>query len=183
MYRGACAFRVSPLAGAAGLPPAPSRIARRLSKPGRRQWCDRKNLDCTGVGRRLDALCRGALVRRGLYYFGYDKRPPYPLLGRIRDRASRFRNSCTASAGSRTEGRPADHRWAGRVPDASAGRTSRIERDRSSRKPFFERRTRSMMQAFGSPKTPRTVGCGRKPGNAYASLSRRFRLDKIVIHT
>ena len=31
-----------------------------------------------------------------------------------------------------------------------------------------------MTRAFGSPKTPRTVGCGRKPGNAYASHSRRF---------
>ena len=33
-----------------------------------------------------------------------------------------------------------------------------------------------MMRAFGSPKTPRTVPSGRKPGNAYASHSRRFRL-------
>jgi hypothetical protein len=40
---------------------------------------------------------------------------------------------------------------------------------------FFERRTRVMTRAFGSPKTPRTVGSGRKPGNAYASQSRRRR--------
>ncbi|MEO6023538.1 MAG: hypothetical protein ABIP64_10535 [Burkholderiales bacterium] len=46
---------------------------------------------------------------------------------------------------------------------------------------FFERRTSVMMQAFGSPKTPRTVGCGRKPGNAYASHSRRCRFDKFAM--
>ena len=38
-----------------------------------------------------------------------------------------------------------------------------------------------MTQAFGSPKTPRTVGCGRKPGNAYASHSRRCRFDKFAM--
>ena len=48
---------------------------------------------------------------------------------------------------------------------------------------FFERRTRSMTQAFGSPKTPRTMGCGRKPGNAYASVRRRFCRDKDDIQT
>jgi len=31
------------------------------------------------------------------------------------------------------------------------------------------------MRALGSPKIPRTVPSGRKPGNAYASQSRRFR--------
>jgi hypothetical protein len=41
---------------------------------------------------------------------------------------------------------------------------------------FFERRFNLMMRAFGSPKMPRTVPSGRKPGNAYASHSRRFRL-------
>jgi hypothetical protein len=40
---------------------------------------------------------------------------------------------------------------------------------------FFERRLSLMMRAFGSPKMPRTVASGRKPGNAYASHSRRFR--------
>jgi len=30
---------------------------------------------------------------------------------------------------------------------------------------FFARRANVMMRAFGSPKTPRTVGRGRKPGN------------------
>jgi len=40
---------------------------------------------------------------------------------------------------------------------------------------FFERRFSLTMRAFGSPKMPRTVPSGRKPGNAYASHSRRFR--------
>jgi len=31
---------------------------------------------------------------------------------------------------------------------------------------FFARRASVMMRTFGSPKTPRTVGRGRKPGNA-----------------
>ena len=48
---------------------------------------------------------------------------------------------------------------------------------------FFERRTRVMTRAFGSPKTPRTVGCGRKPENAYASSSRRRRLVGVAIQT
>jgi len=46
---------------------------------------------------------------------------------------------------------------------------------------FFERRTRMMTRAFGSPKTPRTVGSGRKPGNAYASHSRRCRFVEFAI--
>ena len=41
---------------------------------------------------------------------------------------------------------------------------------------FFTRRFRVMTRAFGSPKTPCTVDAGRKPGNAYASSSRRLRL-------
>jgi hypothetical protein len=40
---------------------------------------------------------------------------------------------------------------------------------------FFDRRSSVITRAFGSPKTPRTVGCGRKPGNQYASHSRRLR--------
>ena len=48
---------------------------------------------------------------------------------------------------------------------------------------FFERRTRVMTRAFGSPKTPRTVCSGRKPWNAYASHSRRFRLIEFAIQT
>jgi len=54
------------------------------------------------------------------------------------------------------------------APAAAAGR-------------FFERRTRVMTQAFGSPKTPRTVGCGRKPGKAYAPVSRRIRFAAMAI--
>ncbi len=48
---------------------------------------------------------------------------------------------------------------------------------------FFERRTRVMTRAFGSPKTPRTVGSGCKPGNASPSQSRRFRFDELAIGT
>ena len=40
---------------------------------------------------------------------------------------------------------------------------------------FFERRLRMITRAFGSPKIPRTVGPGRKPGNQYVSQSRRIR--------
>jgi hypothetical protein len=46
---------------------------------------------------------------------------------------------------------------------------------------FFERRLRAMTRAFGSPKTPRTVGSGRNPGNAYASQSRRDRFAVLAI--
>ena len=46
---------------------------------------------------------------------------------------------------------------------------------------FFERRTRMITRAFGSPNTPRTMLCGRKPGKAYASCSRRCRLVEFVI--
>ena len=46
---------------------------------------------------------------------------------------------------------------------------------------FFERRLRMMTRAFGSPKTPRTVGSGRNPGNAYASQSRRGRFAELAI--
>ena len=42
---------------------------------------------------------------------------------------------------------------------------------------FFPRRCRRMTRAFGSPKMPRTVGAGRKPGKRYASHKRRcFRI-------
>src|SRR5262245_7940726 len=46
---------------------------------------------------------------------------------------------------------------------------------------FFERRLSVITRAFGSPKMPRTVGCGRKPGNQYASQSRRLRFAVIAI--
>ena len=39
---------------------------------------------------------------------------------------------------------------------------------------FFERRLSLMTRAFGSPKTPCTVGSARKPGKQYASHSRRL---------
>jgi len=40
---------------------------------------------------------------------------------------------------------------------------------------FFERRTRVMTRAFGSPKTPFTTSSGRNPGKRYVS-NNRFRL-------
>jgi hypothetical protein len=46
---------------------------------------------------------------------------------------------------------------------------------------FFERRTRVMTRAFGSPNTPRTVLCGRNAGKAYASHSRRCRFAELAI--
>jgi hypothetical protein len=48
---------------------------------------------------------------------------------------------------------------------------------------FFERRSRVMTRALGSPKTPRTVGRGRKPGKAYASHSRRTRFVEVAMQT
>jgi hypothetical protein len=48
---------------------------------------------------------------------------------------------------------------------------------------FFERRSRVMTRAFGSPKTPRTVGRGRKPGKAYVSHSRRSRFVEVGMPT
>jgi len=39
-----------------------------------------------------------------------------------------------------------------------------------------------MTRAFGSPKTPHTVGSGRKPGKQYASHSRRLRFPRPAIH-
>src|SRR5256714_14901826 len=56
--------------------------------------------------------------------------------------------------------------------DAPATATSR----------FFERRVSLMTRAIGSPKTPHTVGCGRKPGKQYASHSRRLRFARPAIH-
>lgn len=38
---------------------------------------------------------------------------------------------------------------------------------------FFPRRTRVTTRASGSPNTPLTCACGRKPGNRYASSRRR----------
>src|SRR5205085_12424974 len=47
---------------------------------------------------------------------------------------------------------------------------------------FFERRLSAITRAFGSPKIPRTVGSGRKPGNEYVSHSRRLRFARPAIH-
>ena len=47
---------------------------------------------------------------------------------------------------------------------------------------FFERGSKVIIRAFGSPNTPRTLLSGRKPGNVYASR-RRLDLDEVVIAT
>src|SRR4029077_17401493 len=47
---------------------------------------------------------------------------------------------------------------------------------------FFERRLSAITRALGSPKIPRTVGSGRKPGNEYVSQSRRLRFDGRAIY-
>jgi hypothetical protein len=47
---------------------------------------------------------------------------------------------------------------------------------------FFERRLSVITRAFGSPKIPRTVCSGRKPGNTYVSQSRRLRFAARAIH-
>jgi len=44
---------------------------------------------------------------------------------------------------------------------------------------FFERRLSVITRAFGSPKMPRTVCSGRKPGKQYVSHSRRLRYPAI----
>jgi len=46
---------------------------------------------------------------------------------------------------------------------------------------FFERRLSLITRTFGSPKTPHTVGSGRKPGKQYASHSRRHRFAVLFI--
>src|SRR5260370_11445689 len=53
-----------------------------------------------------------------------------------------------------------------RLPTGAAGR-------------FFRRRRSATMRALGSPKTPRTVASGRKPGNRYVAGRRMdFRIQK-----
>jgi hypothetical protein len=56
-----------------------------------------------------------------------------------------------------------------------------VRRSAATAERFFERRTRLMTRAFGSPSTPRTVLCGRNPGKAYASHSRRCRFVELAI--
>ena len=58
---------------------------------------------------------------------------------------------------------------------------ARVRSTAAAAERFFERRTRVMTRAFGSPNTPRTVGCGRNPGKAYASHSRRCRFAELAI--
>lgn len=60
---------------------------------------------------------------------------------------------------------------------------ARLESTIASANALFGRRPRVMPRAFGRPKTPRTVGCGRKCGNAYASPSRRCLIADLVVQT
>jgi hypothetical protein len=96
-------------------------------------------------------------------------------------RASPCRNCGIAPAGPQSPGRCACRQIANppytpvvptqmNPPAAPAGR-------------FFARRASVMRRAFGSPKIPRTVGWGRKPGNVYVSHRRRRRFDELAIAT
>jgi hypothetical protein len=60
---------------------------------------------------------------------------------------------------------------------------TRVRATAAAAQSFFERRMSVSTRALGSPKTPRTLAWGRKPGNAYASHSRRCRLRKVAIET
>ena len=73
----------------------------------------------------------------------------------------------------------------GQVANASSAPVvpARVDSTTTAADRFFERRTSVMTRAFGSPKTPRTVGCGRKSASAYASDSRLFRLTEFAIQT
>jgi hypothetical protein len=68
------------------------------------------------------------------------------------------------------------------VPRVSAV-PARLESTTAPKNVFFERRTGVMTRAFESPKTPRSVGCGRKAGNAYASHSRRCLFAELATQT
>jgi hypothetical protein len=57
----------------------------------------------------------------------------------------------------------------------------RLEATATAASRFFERRFSAITRAFGSPKTPHTVGPGRKPGKQYASHSRRLRFARPAI--
>jgi hypothetical protein len=66
-------------------------------------------------------------------------------------------------------------------PSARCARRAHLEMTATAAGGFFERRLSVITRAFGSPKMPRTVGCGRKPGKQYASHSRLRRKDRRAI--
>jgi hypothetical protein len=76
------------------------------------------------------------------------------------------------------------HIPAGQIPDPSCLPVVEPTMDQAthSTSRFFPRRTSRMTLALGSPKTPLTVCCGRKPGNRYVSQSRRYRTMKNQYH-
>jgi len=72
---------------------------------------------------------------------------------------------------------------AGQIADAPHGAIAPalVQASTITAQRFFESRTSLMMRALRSPKMPRTVPSGRKPGNAYASHNRRFRFAEAAI--
>lgn len=58
---------------------------------------------------------------------------------------------------------------------------ARVRSPAVATKRFFEGRTRLMTRPLESPNTPRTVLCGRNPGKAYVSDSRRCRFANFAI--
>ena len=86
-------------------------------------------------------------------------------------RPSLARSSCTVLDAGRSPARCARRRTADREPAAGAGRTSPCALEQRNCNAFFERRLKMMTPAFGSPSTPRTVGSGRNPENAYSFLA------------
>jgi hypothetical protein len=81
----------------------------------------------------------------------------------------------------RIRDRSACRRTIGRARDGPAIVPAVMQASTAAAQSFFERRLSLIMRALGSPKMPRTVPSGRKPGNAYASQSRRFRFAGTAI--
>src|SRR5882724_4532231 len=73
---------------------------------------------------------------------------------------------------------------AGQIAHASATVIvpARVHSSAHAARRFFERRTRVMTRAVGSPKTPWSGSSGRKPINRYAS-SRRFCFAEVAMNT
>ena len=72
---------------------------------------------------------------------------------------------------------------AGQIADAThcAIVPALVQASTTTAERFFERQVRVMMRALRSPKIPRTVPSGRKPGKAYASHNLRRRFAGAVI--
>jgi len=76
------------------------------------------------------------------------------------------------------------HIPAGQIPDPSglAVVERMMNKAAHSTCRFLPLRKSRMTRALGSPKTPLTVCCGRKPGNRYVSQSRRYRTMENQYH-